>query len=178
MEAGVERAEADSGALQGALDGAIDASAECLQALAGLREGLAGIVAEDGGGEVGDAVLAVAELGGERGFEAKGEVVEALGLAVNERGDARFGAADGQAGEALVGLQKLEAGGAFETVGLVGEMLGDLVLGFGDELGGGGGRGGAEVGGEVGDGEVGFVADGGDDGESASERSRGRRARS
>ena len=99
------------------------------------------------------------------GLETEGEVVEALGLAVEERGDAGFGAADGQAGEALVGLKELEAGGALETVGLVGEVLGDLVLGFGDELGGGGRGGGAEVGGEVGDGEVGFVADGGDDGE-------------
>ena len=35
----------------------------------------------------------------------------------------------------------------------------------GDELGGGGGRGGAQVGDEVGDGEVGLVADGGDDGQ-------------
>ena len=42
-------------------------------------------------------------------------------------------------------------------------MLGDFVLGLGDELGGGRGSGSAEVGGEVGDGEVGFVADGGDD---------------
>ena len=44
-------------------------------------------------------------------------------------------------------------------------MLGDFVLGLGDELGGGRGSGSAKVGGEVGDGEVGFVADGGDDGE-------------
>ncbi len=44
-------------------------------------------------------------------------------------------------------------------------MLGDLVLCFCDELGGGGGSGGAQVRGEVGDGEVGFMADGGDDGQ-------------
>jgi hypothetical protein len=41
------------------------------------------------------------------------------------------------------------------------------MLGSGDELGGGGWGGGAEVGDEVGDGEVGLVADGGDDGELA-----------
>ena len=86
---------------------------------------------------------------------------------MQKRGDARLGAADGQAGEALAGLQELEAGGALEAVGVGGEMLGDLVLGLGDELGGGGGSGGAEVGGEVGDGEVGFMADGGDDGKAA-----------
>ena len=39
------------------------------------------------------------------------------------------------------------------------------MLGGGDEFGGGGGGGSAEVGDEVGDGEVGLVADGGDDGE-------------
>ena len=43
-------------------------------------------------------------------------------------------------------------------------MLGDLVLGFGNQLGGGGRRGSAQVGDEVGDGEVGLVADGGNDG--------------
>ena len=85
--------------------------------------------------------------------------------AMQKRGDARLGAADGQAGEALAGLEELEAGGAVKAVRLSGEMLGDVVLGLGDELGGGGGGGGAEVGDEVGDGEVGFVADGGDDGE-------------
>ena len=86
---------------------------------------------------------------------------------MEERGDARFGAADGYTGKALMGLQELEAGGAFDAVGLVGEVFGDFVLGLGDELGGSGGRGGAEVGGEVGDGEVGFVADGGDNGKFA-----------
>jgi len=64
----------------------------------------------------------------------------------------------------LACLQELKASGAFEAVRLVGQVLGDLVLGLGDELGGGRGGGGAEVGGEVGNGEVGFVADGGDDG--------------
>ncbi len=50
-------------------------------------------------------------------------------------------------------------------MGLVGEVLGDLVLGFGDQLGGGGRGGRAEVGSEVGDGEVGLMADGGDHGQ-------------
>ena len=66
--------------------------------------------------------------------------------------------------EPLAGLQKLKARGAFEAVRLRCQVLGDLVLRLGDEFGCGGGRGGAQVGGEVGDGEVGFMADGGDDG--------------
>jgi hypothetical protein len=54
-----------------------------------------------------------------------------------------------------------------EPVFVCDEMLGDLVLSFGNELGGGRRRGSAEVGGKVGDGEIGFVTDGGDDGELA-----------
>ena len=69
------------------------------------------------------------------------------------------------AGKTLAGLEKLEAAGAFEAGIEAGNVLGDAVLGFGDELGGGGGRGGAQVGDEVGDGEVGLMADGGDDGD-------------
>ena len=86
---------------------------------------------------------------------------------MEKRGDTGFGAADGYAGEALAGLEELETGGAVKAMRLVGKVLGDFVLSFSDEFGGGGGRGGTEVGGEVGNGEVGFVADGGDDGELA-----------
>ena len=73
VEAGVERADADGGAAEGALEGAVDAGAEGLEVFAGLGEGLAGIVAEDGGGEGGDVILALAKLGGEGGFEAEAE---------------------------------------------------------------------------------------------------------
>src|ERR1035438_4658812 len=107
------------------------------QALAGLGKSLAGIAAEDGGGEGGNVELAQAELAAEGRFKTEREVVEALGRAAQQRGDARLGAAGGQAGEALAALQELEADGAIETVGLIGEVVGDLVLRFGDELGGG-----------------------------------------
>ncbi len=60
---------------------------------------------------------------------------------------------------------QLEACGAFESMRLRGEVIGDFVLGFGDELGGCRWCWGAKIGNEIGDGEVGFVADGGDDGE-------------
>ena len=82
-------------------------------------------------------------------------------------GHAGFGAADGQAGEPLAGLQKLEARGAGEAMILAGQALGDLMLRFGNQFGGGGGGGGAQVGDEIGDGEVGLVAYRGDDGEAA-----------
>ena len=64
-------------------------------------------------------------------------------------------------------LQELESGGAVQTMRLLGDVLCDFVLGLGDKLGGGGRRRRAKVGDEVGNGEVGFVANGGDDGEFA-----------
>ena len=60
--------------------------------------------------------------------------------------------------EALAGLQKLKARGAFKTMRLRGQMLGDFVLSLGDELGCRGRRGRAQVGDEVRDGEVGLMA--------------------
>ena len=77
---------------------------------------------------------------------------------MQQRGDARLGALrhDG-AGDALPRLQQLEAGCAFQALGLGGQVLGNLMLRLGDEFGGGRGRGSAEIGNEVGDGEVGFM---------------------
>ena len=123
-------------------------------------------MAENRGGETGEIGLTEAELGGEDGLEAEGELVEALGETMEESGDARLCAVcRGGAGEALACSEELEAVGTGKAVKLGGEMLLDLVLGLGYQLGCGGRGGGAEVGGEVGDGEVSFMADGGDDGE-------------
>ena len=59
--------------------------------------------------------------------------------------------------EPLAGLQELKARGAFQAVRLRRQMLGDLVLGLGDELGGSGRRRCAQVGDKVRDGEVGLM---------------------
>ena len=104
---------------------------------AGLGKGLARIVAKNSGEKVGGVTLALTELAADGSFRAKDKVVEALGLAVQKRGEARLGAADGQTCQALAGLQKLIADGAVEAVGLLGEVLGDLVLGLGNQFGGG-----------------------------------------
>ncbi len=101
----------------------------------------------------------------DRGIQALERVIEPLLEPVQQRGHARFGAADGQMRQPLAGLQELEARGAFQAMRLRCEMLGDLVLGLGDELGCGGGRGRAQVGDKVRDGEVGFVSDRGNDGQ-------------
>ena len=63
------------------------------------------------------------------------------------------------------GLQDAEGDAAIEAGGEGGDAVYDTVLGGGDKFGGGGWGGGAEVSDEVCDGEVGFMADGGDDGE-------------
>src|SRR5271165_5095487 len=69
--------------------------------------------------------------------------------------------------EMLAGLQKLEADGAVEAMRLVGQVFDDFVLGFGNQFCRGGRGGGAEVGDEIGDGEVGFMPDSRNDGEAA-----------
>jgi hypothetical protein len=71
MEAGVKGADADGGATQISFERAVDSGTEGLEAFAGGGEGLAGIVAEDGCGEIGDLVLSLAELGGESGFQTE-----------------------------------------------------------------------------------------------------------
>ena len=70
----------------------------------------------------------------------------------------------GEGGEALAREHELVADGA-AYAGVEGlDALLDAVLRGGDEFGGGGGSGGAQVGDEVRDGEVSLVADGGDGG--------------
>ena len=141
---------------------------------AGLRGGEAvtaprqtnrGSVPVKGGGEglEADPLLAIATIDG--GVEAEPEVIQALraaGDGIAETGEDVLG---GEAGEALAGLEEAELAGAEDGAVELVDAFFDTVLGGGDELGGGRWGGGAEVGDEVGNGEVGLVADGGDDGE-------------
>ena len=164
VQAGIEGLELGAALVEQTLRGVQQADAAGGEVLLGMREALAGIVAENGSAELGNMALGIADAEGHAAGEALGGIVEALGEPVKKGGDAGFGAGDGNAGEALAGLEELEAAGAFQAGIEAGEVVGDAVLGLGDELGGGGRRGRAEVGDEVGDGEVGFVAYGGDDG--------------
>ena len=179
VEAGVEGAEADGGArggcARGSGRGGCGRRARRSRAWARAWRGSWRRTAAARSASV---ALALAELGGEGGFEAEGR---------GRRGAGPGGGAAWRCGDSarLTGrrVRRWRACRSWKRAArsrrcrLVGEVLGDLVLGLGDELGGGGGRGGAQVGDEVGDGEVGFVADGGDDGKAAGMQWRGPRAR-
>ena len=96
VKACVERTERGSIGVEKMVDAAMEMIVEVLEATAGGGEGLARIVAKDCGGAGGDQFLTATESRCECGFETGGEVVEALGLAVQQGCHARLGAADGQ----------------------------------------------------------------------------------
>ena len=79
---------------------------------------------------------------------------------MQNRRDARLCAGRSRAAEALPGLQKLETRRAIKPVRLRGQVLGDLVLRLGNQFGGGRGRGSAQVGDKIGNGEIGLMSDG------------------
>lgn len=137
VQLGVERRKSVFMGLEQALGSAVQVVPACLQAFAGLGECLAGVVAQYGCAEGCNSILPATKLPGDGVLQAAGELVQALGAAMEQGGDASFGAADGQMREMLARLQQLETDGAVEAMRLVGEILGDVVLGFGDEFGGG-----------------------------------------
>jgi hypothetical protein len=65
-----------------------------LKALTCCGDGLTRIVAKHGCGALGDEILAAAKAGGDGELEAANEVVEGLGLAVQQVCNACFCAAD------------------------------------------------------------------------------------
>ena len=134
----IEGADGGGGGMERALQCAVEARAAGGEALAGLGKPLARIVAQNSGGEIGDVALMLAELRADGVLHAEADVVPVLFEPMQERGHAALGAADGQAGETLAGLQQLEAGGALQAMGLRSEVLGNLVLGFGNQFGGSG----------------------------------------
>ena len=132
-----------------------------------MSETLRGILRREAGGErVADAAVAAAEAAGARRRRAGGG---GRRCAAARRAIASQTRASTWAAESLAkrwrAWRRWKRPARRTRAGEDVDALFDAVLGGGDELGGGGGRGGAEVGDEVGDGEVGLVADGGDDGE-------------
>ena len=113
----------------------------------------------------GEALDAVAEAALGDGFEAESQLIDALVAAVDGVAEAREHGLGRETGVALAGVHQVEAACSVDAGGEGGDAFFDAVLRGGDEFGCGGRRGSAKVGYEVGDGEVGLVADGGDDGE-------------
>ena len=93
VQARIESADAGRGGVERTLQGTIQAGAAGGEALAGKAKSTARIVAQNRRGEIGDAALMPAELGGKGGFLAEGELVQALLQAMKQRGHARLGTA-------------------------------------------------------------------------------------
>ena len=102
------------------------------------------------------------EAGAEALCEARGHFVGALALLAEQVKRAAEAATSGQFVNAARGSEQTIADQAGDGFAQVGDVLVELAAGLHDDFGGGGGRGGAHVGDEIGDGEIGFVADAGD----------------
>src|ERR1039458_4352551 len=80
---------------------------------------LARIVAQDGGGQIGDTMLMLPELYAEDCFHAQGKIIQALSQPMQHRIHAPLGAAAGQSAEPLAPLHHLKAGAAPRSRGLL-----------------------------------------------------------
>src|SRR5882762_3395896 len=101
--------------------------------------------------------------------EARSHFIGALALLAKEIERTAEAAARGEFVDAAGPFQQPVAEHAGEGFAQVGDVLIELGARLNDELGGGGRRGSANVGDEIGDGEIGFVADAGDHGNFRSE---------
>jgi len=135
------------------------------EAAAGLGEADGGVMAFDAGGDRGDLRGRRAQAAGDGQVEAVAEVVQALAAAADKTLQPIVDLRDGEGGEALARQHELVADGAARTGVESLHALFDAVLGCGDEFSSGGGRGGAQIGDEVRDGEVGLVPDRRNDGQ-------------
>ncbi len=135
------------------------------QAAARKRQSESGVLAFQATGEGSDSGCGHAQAAVHGGFEAMAEIVQALVTAADEGLQLGVDLRDGDAGKALAAEDDLVADSAVGAGFERGDPLLDAVLGSGNEFGGGGGGGRAQIGDEVGYGEVGLVADRRDDGE-------------
>ena len=109
-----------------------------------------------------EAFAGLFEAGAESAGQAGGEFVGALALLAQEIERAAEPATASQFVDAAGGFEQAVTHQAGEIVAQVGEVLVEFAAGLQDEFGGGGRGGGAHIGDEIGDGEIGFVADAGD----------------
>ena len=144
--------------------GADQARLERGETLAGNAGAGDDVLAQEPGGEMmkllGETALAAAPLR----FHADGEVVHTLLPAVDLIALANEDGVDTNAGKGVGRMHQAIAGSTVNTLVERVNAISDIVQGGGDELGGHGGRWSAEVGDEVCNSEIGFVANGGNDG--------------
>ncbi len=159
----IERFKFAAGLPEAVLHGAEHAFVQGLSFVAAVGELETQVVGLQALVGVGEAFGARVEQGANRAAHGEFEFVDTLRAAgdgaVHDGGgavDTAFMQGAGGHGQAIAqGLQHLGV--------LRGDDIEQAVFGADDELGGGRGRGRAEIGDEIGDGEIGFVADGGDD---------------
>ena len=135
-----------------------------LEFFAHAGEDQADIVVAHGGGNGFPAAAKFFEQVAFGQFHAMGEVVEFLLALADDFHHAGEGAVLREFGQCLASHEEAVAHGAGEAIVQGGGVVFDFLARTDDEFGGGRGRGGAQVGDEVDDGEIGFVADGGDHG--------------
>jgi len=140
-------------------------SGSAVEFLAHAGKNQAQIVVTDGRGNFLPATQHLLEQLALGEFEAVGEVVEPLLALMNEFHHADECAVLREFGEGLAAHQQAVTHGAAEAVIQSGGVIFDFLAGADDEFGRSRGRGSAEVGNEVDDREIGFVADGGDYGD-------------
>ena len=148
---------------QSIAQGTGDSCFEGGEALASEAGACGDILAQKADGYLLESVCEPAVTGAPLRLDAEIEVVDTLVAAAQLVAFAHDDGLDTNAGERRRGLQEAIAGSAQEAVVEGLHPIRDIVQGGSDQLGGGGRGGGTQVGNEVGDGEVGLVADGGND---------------
>jgi hypothetical protein len=157
--------EAELGVLGDARRG--EALVEGGQAMAEVREAEVGLVAAQTAVDVEEPVGVDAEAAFQGSFGAVVEIVKMLCTALKGVARTSEDALGAKTGETLAGAEELIAASAEQTLVEAVEARFDVVLGGGDELGGCGRGGSAEVCGGVGEDRVCSVTDAGEDGDGA-----------
>ncbi len=112
----------------------------------------------------GEAFARLFEARAQAEREPRCHFIRALALLAEEIEWAAEAAAGGKFVDALAEIEKTVTDEAGERFSQIGDVFIELAAGLDDEFGGGGGRGSANIGDKIRDGEIGFVADAGDDG--------------
>jgi hypothetical protein len=145
----------------------MEALVKGLEAVAVVGEAEGRVLAAKAGFQLGETFVVVVEGAVQGGFGAVGKVVEVLSAALEGGAGAAEDGVGVEGGEALMEAEEVVGVGAGEACLEAKKAIGNAVLGDVVLVARGGGGGGVEVSGCVGDGGISGVADAGDDGEGA-----------